>query len=59
MNNGISFMVRVRNEEKTVESSIRSHFDLTIPHEINIFLHCCTDDSETIARKLADENVNI
>ena len=59
MNNGISFMVRVRNEEKTLESSIRSLFDLTIPHEINIFLHCCTDDSETIARKLADENVNI
>jgi glycosyltransferase involved in cell wall biosynthesis len=59
MNNGISFMVRVRNEEKTLEASIRSLFFLTIPHEINIFLHRCTDNSENIVRKLAEENKNI
>jgi hypothetical protein len=59
MNTGISFIVRVRNEEKILESSICSLFDLTIPYEINIFLHCCTDDSENIARKLALENTNI
>ena len=59
MNTGISFIVKVRNEEKTLESSIRSLFALTIPYEINIFLHCCNDNSENIARKLALENTNI
>jgi len=56
---GISFIVRVRNEEKTLESSIRSLFSLSIIHEIIIILHCCTDRSEEIARKLAEENANI
>jgi len=56
---GISFTVRVRNEEKTLEKSIRSLFGLTIIHEINIFLHCCSDSSESIARKLALDNKNI
>ena len=59
MSRGISFIVRVRNEEKTLESSIRSLFNLNIPHEINIILHCCTDSSESIARKLVEENENI
>jgi hypothetical protein len=59
MLSGISFIVRVRNEEKTLESSIRSLFNLNIPHEINIILHCCSDKSETIARSLANENKNI
>jgi glycosyltransferase involved in cell wall biosynthesis len=57
--NGISFMVRVRNEEKTLEESIRSLFGLTIPHEIIIILHLCTDKSEEIAEKLSKENSNI
>ena len=29
---GISFMVRVRNEEKTLEKSIKSLFNLKIPY---------------------------
>lgn len=57
--NGISFMVRVRNEEKTLEESIRSLFQLTIPHEINIVLHLCNDKSEEIAERLSKENANI
>jgi len=56
---GISFMVRIRNEEKTLEQSIRSLFTLTIPYEIILILHCCTDKSKDIALKLASENKNI
>ena len=59
MNDGISFMVRIRNEEQTLEKSIRSLFKLTIPHEINLILHCCTDNSLSIAKQLASENKNI
>lgn len=56
---GISFIVRVRNEEKNLEQCIRSLFTLTIPHEINIILNSCTDGSEEIAKKLAGENKHI
>ena len=59
MTDGISFMCRARNEEETLEKSIRSLFNLTCPHEINIILHRCTDNSENIARNLAKENPNI
>lgn len=52
-------MVRVRNEETTLEESILSLFPLTIPHEIVIILHCCTDRSADIAHKLAAANSNI
>jgi len=57
--NGISFMVRVRNEEKTLEESIRSLFSIKVPYEIIIILHLCNDDSEIIAEKLSKENNNI
>jgi glycosyltransferase involved in cell wall biosynthesis len=57
--NGISFIVRVRNEEKNIEECIRSLFNLTIPHEINIILHCCTDNTESIVKRLSEENSNI
>jgi len=56
---GISFMVRVRNEEKTLEQSIRSLMSLKIPHEIIIILHLCDDKSEEIAERLKKENNNI
>lgn len=56
---GISFMVRIRNEEKTLENSVLSLFSLTIPHEINLILHCCTDRSHEIANNLAKVNNNI
>jgi glycosyltransferase involved in cell wall biosynthesis len=56
---GISFMVRARNEESTLENSISSLNGLKIPHEIIIILHLCTDRSEEIAINLAKNNKNI
>jgi len=54
MENGISFMLRAHNEEATLEQSIRSLLDgLTIPYEIVVILHLCTDRSEEIATRLA------
>ena len=51
-NNGISFVVRIRNEEQTLEKSIKSLQGLTIPYEINATLHCCTDRSKEILQDL-------
>lgn len=59
MTNGISFIVRIRNEESTLEKSIRSLFSLTIPYEIILVLHRCTDKSLEISKKLASENPKI
>ena len=50
---GISFIIKVRNEETTLEQCIRSLFPLTVPHEIIVILHCCTDRSKEIAETLA------
>jgi len=52
---GVSFIVRVRNEEQTLEQSLRSLSGLTIPHEIIVILHLCTDRSKEIAEKLKAE----
>lgn len=52
---GISFIVRVRNEEQTLEQSLRSLKGLTIPHEIIVILHLCTDKSKEIAESLQNE----
>ena len=56
---GISFVMRVRNEEDTLETAIRSLFSLTINYEIIIILHLCTDKSSEIAHNLQSENNNI
>ncbi len=48
-------MIRARNEEATLEKSIRSLIPLTIPHEIVVILHCCTDRSEEIVTHLQVE----
>jgi glycosyltransferase involved in cell wall biosynthesis len=58
-NNGISFIVRIRNEEAVLEQSIRSLSQITVPHEIVLILHLCTDGSAQIAERLAGENPNI
>jgi mannosyltransferase OCH1-like enzyme len=58
-NKGISFMIRVRNEEETLESCIRSLFELTIPYEIIVILHLCNDKSEKIVLNLQKENNRI
>lgn len=52
---GISFIVRVRNEEQTLEQSLLSLKGLTIPYEIVVILHLCTDRSKEIAEKLQSE----
>jgi glycosyltransferase involved in cell wall biosynthesis len=53
---GISFIVRVRNEEATLEASLRSLLAVTVPKEILVFLHLCTDRSTEIATRLAAEH---
>ena len=57
--NGISFLVRVHNEEETIERSIRSLDLLTIPHEIIVILHQCTDGSAEIVSRLQSGGRNI
>lgn len=52
----ISFMMRVHNEDSTLEKSIESLKQLTCPYEIILVLNNCTDGSEDIANKLAAEN---
>ena len=56
---GLSFLVRVHNEEMTLEASLRSLFSLAIAYEILIFLNSCTDRSAAIANQLASENPRI
>jgi len=53
---GISFVIRVRNEQATLEACLRSLFAITVPKEILVFLHLCTDRSAEIAARLASEN---
>jgi len=55
MSEGISFMIRARNEERTLEKSIRSLLQVSIPCEIVVILHCCTDRSEEIMTALQAE----
>jgi len=59
MNEGISFIVRIRNEEDVLEKSIRSLFKINVPHEIVLILHLCTDKSKEIAENLSKENPHI
>ena len=55
----ISFLIRVHNEERTLEKSIRSLFSITIPKEIVIILHNCEDKSQEIAERLQKEESSI
>jgi len=56
---GISFIIKVRNEEATLEQCIRSLSAISIPHEIIVILHCCNDRSKTIAETCAKMNPTI
>jgi glycosyltransferase involved in cell wall biosynthesis len=56
---GISFIVRIRNEEATLARSIRSLVFVTVPHEIILILHRCTDKSAEIAASLVKENPHV
>lgn len=59
MDDGISFVVRIRNEEETLEQSVRSLFRIRVPCEILLILHLCTDRSKEIATRLAAERSNV
>jgi glycosyltransferase involved in cell wall biosynthesis len=48
---GISFIIRARDEEATLADSLQSLRGLEIPHETVVILHRCTDRSAEIARK--------
>ena len=56
---GISFVVRVRNEEATLEECLRSLKPLTIQYEVIVVLHLCTDGSREIAERLQAEGMPI
>ena len=56
---GVSFVIRVRNEEETLEANLRSLKGLTIPYEIIVVLHLCTDRSREIAETLQAEGFPI
>lgn len=45
----ISFVMRVHNEEETLLESVTSLFAISVPIEIVVVLHRCTDDSKAIA----------
>jgi len=55
----ISFLVRVHNEERTLEASVRSLFSITMPKEIIIIIHNCDDRSLEIAERLQKEDGSI
>jgi glycosyltransferase involved in cell wall biosynthesis len=52
---GISFIIRVRNEEANLDQCIRSLSKLTIPYDVHVILHMCTDRSLEIAEKIQTE----
>lgn len=57
--NGVSFIVRIHNEEATLDKCVRSLNNIEFPHEIVLILHRCTDGSAQIASTLASENPNV
>lgn len=56
---GISFIVRVKNEENIIEKSIRSITGITVPYEIVVILNTCTDGSQEIVENLKNEGFPI
>lgn len=56
---GISFIIRVRNEEEFLEASLRSISGLTVAHDIHVILNMCTDRSREIAETLQSEGMPI
>ena len=52
---GISFLVRVRNEQDFLERSLKSLRKLNFPFEVVIVLHRCTDKSKEIATNFQNE----
>jgi hypothetical protein len=50
---GVSFIVRVRNEEARLEGALTSLLSLSIPHDIVVICHMCTDGSRDVAERAA------
>ena len=46
---GVSFILRVRNEEDLLKLSLAALKKVTIPHEIVVICHLCTDGSRQVA----------
>lgn len=51
---GISFVCRARDEAAVIEQSLHSLRGLTVPHEIIVVCHLCTDATQAIAEKVAE-----
>ena len=56
---GISFVIRVRDEESTLEGCLQSLKILKIPYEVIVILNTCTDGSRGIAERLKLEGMPI
>lgn len=56
---GISFILRVKNEENCIEECIRSLRDMALPYEIIVILNQCTDNTVDIIREETYHNHNI
>ena len=50
---GVSFIVRARNEGAYLGACLESLRGVTIPHEILVTLHLCTDESRAVAEAAA------
>jgi len=48
---GISFILRIRNEEAYLQNCVDSLKNITVPHEIVAILHKCTDRSKQILQE--------
>lgn len=48
---GVSFVLRCRNEQEYLRKNLDSLAYLSVPHEIIVILHLCTDGSQEIAEE--------
>lgn len=56
---GISFVCRARDEAAVIGESLRSLDGVTVPHEIIVICHLCTDETQKIVQDLADTRPEI
>jgi hypothetical protein len=56
---GLSFVIRARNEAQALFDNFASLSAVTVPHEIIVVLHRCTDESKTVAEVWNDRGLPI
>jgi len=56
---GISFLMRAKNEERTIGMALDSLSQLTIPYEINLVLNNCEDKTRDIVQDRIDKGYPI